>query len=139
MTYRLALKAEGPNYLYWQTIDQLIGIADIPVNPDSSFTPQTDVAQSLSGMTYPRGFSQATWHFAGLTVEQRQILRSFCPAPALSAEVYIETATNEQTVCGDDEFIQCSAILHWVANDEEIQAGRVLGLDLLFTHLVDVP
>lgn len=138
MAYRLAAKVEGPNYLYWQTLDQLIGLADIPINPDSSYTPQTDVAQALSGMTYPRGFATAIWHFAGLSVEQRRILRSFCPAPALSAEVYIETTTNERTLCDSDEWIQAEAILHWSAGDEEIQAGHVLGVDLLFTHIAEI-
>jgi hypothetical protein len=138
MTFRLALKAEGPNPLYWQTLDQLIGQANISVNPDAGYIPQSDVAKTLSGLSVARGFAAATWQFTALTNAQRQILRSFCPAPAMSAEVYIETLTNELTVCDVDEFIQCSAILHWRPGDEEQQAGHTMGLEILFSHLVEI-
>jgi hypothetical protein len=136
MTFRLALKAEGPNPLYWSSLDQLIGIANISVNPDASYIPQSDVVKSLSGLFIPRGFAAAKWHFNALTVGQRQTLKSFCPS--LSAEIYFETLSNEISLCNDEEWIQALAIMHWPAGDEEIQAGRVMGLELLFTHLVEI-
>ena len=136
MTFRLALKAEGNNPFYWSSLDQLIGIANISVSPDAGYIPQSDVAKTLSGLSVARGFAAATWRFTALTNAQRQILKSFCPG--LSAEVYIETLTNELTVCDVDEWIQCSAILHWKPGDEEQQAGRTMGLEILFTHLVEI-
>jgi hypothetical protein len=136
MTFRLALKAEGNNPLYWSSLDQLIGVANISVNPDASYQPQSDVAKSLSGLFIPRGFPAAKWHFNALTVGQRQILKSFCPS--LSAEVYFETLSNEISLCDDEVWIQATAILHWPAGDEEIQAGRVMGLELLFTHIAEI-
>lgn len=136
MPFRLAAKVEGPNYLYWQTVDQLIGQANISFNPDAGYIPQSDAAKTLSGLTIARGYAAATWHFNALTNAQRQILKSFCPG--LSAEVYIETLTNELTVCDVDEWIQALAVVHWKPGDEEQQAGKTLGLELLFTHLVEI-
>lgn len=136
MTYRLAVKAEGSNPLYWFSIDQLIGEADIPIQPDASYVPQSEVVKTLGGLTYARGFAVATWHWNGLTNAQRAILRAICPNQ--SAEVYIETSTNELTLCNDIEFVQCSAICHWPPGDEEQQSNKTLGLDLLFTHLIEI-
>lgn len=136
MTFRLALKAEGANPLYWQTLDQLIGFADIPIDPDFSYTPQSDVVKAVSGLSFPRGFASAMWHFNALTNTQRQTLKSFCPN--LSAEVYIETLSNEQTVCGDDEWIQALAVMNWTAGDETKDSNKTLGLDIVFTHLVEI-
>ena len=136
MTFRLALKVEGPNPLYWESIDLLIGQADIPAKPEWSFTPQAEVFQCLAGGSFPRGFASAAWHWNILNAEQRAILKEFCPAS--SAEVYIETATNEIDFYGDIVFIQALAIMHWPRADEDLQINKVLGLDLLFTHLEEV-
>ena len=136
MTFRLAALSEGSNPIYWQTLDQLIGQADIPVNPDCGYIPQAEVVKTLSGMSVARGYASASWHWNALTMEQRAILRTICPG--ISAQVYIETQTNELNVCGDPEFVQCSAIMHWVAGEEIQESSRDLGLDLLFTHLIEV-
>ena len=136
MTFRLALKAEGPNPLYWQTLDQLIGHADIPVDPDAGYSPQVEIVRTLAGGGYARGYAIATWHWSVITNEQRAILREFCPGA--SAEVYIETPTNELTLCNTQEWIQALAIMHWNAGEEDQQAESTLGLDLTFTHLVEV-
>lgn len=136
MTYRLAALSEGSNSLYWLSIDQLIGEANIPIQPDASYIPQSEVVKTLSGLDYARGFAVAVWHWNGLTNRQRAILRAICPGQ--SAEIYIETSTNELTACNDIEFIQCSAICHWMPGDEVQEAGKMIGLDLTFTHLVEI-
>jgi hypothetical protein len=136
MTFRLALKAEGPNPFYWQSLQQLIGRADIPADPDASYTPHTEVVKTLSGKTKARGYPSAAWYWAVITEDQRAILREICPGA--SAEVYIETVTNDLDLYGDPEFIQCSAIMHWTPEDEDKQAGNTLGLGIVFTHLVEV-
>ena len=136
MTFRLALKTEGDNPLYWQSIDQLIGMADISIDPDAEFTPHAEVVPTLSGQAVGRGFAIAKWHWNVLSEDQRAILREFCPD--VSSEVYIETETNEIDLYGDPIFIQASAIMRWPAGGEDLQIKRVLGLDILFTHLVEV-
>lgn len=135
-TFRLAIKAEGDNPFYWASLDALIGQADIPVNPDAGYIPQGEVVKSLSGLSYARGYASATWHWNVLTNAQRATLRAICPGA--SAEVYIETPTNEVDFYGDIEFIQALAIMHWPPSDEDQQSDKTMGLDLLFTHLVEV-
>lgn len=136
-TFRLALKAEGPNPLYWSTLDQLIGVANIPTEPDASFVPQGEVVRTLSGLGYARGYASAVWHFPIVTNAQRAILKAFCSGA--SAEVYIETPTNEVDVSNDIVFIQALAIMHWTSNDEVQEADKTLGLDILFDHLAEIP
>jgi hypothetical protein len=136
MTFRLAPIVEGANPLYWQSLDELIGRANIPTDPDASYTPHAEVIKTLSGKTKARGFPSAAWYWAAVTDEQREILRAICPGA--SAEVYIETTTNELDLYGNPEFIQCSAIMHWTPEDEDKQAGNTLGLGIVFTHLVEV-
>jgi hypothetical protein len=135
-TFRLALKVEGSNPIYWESLDTLIGQANIPINPDASFAPQSEVVKALSGRTFGRGFASALWHWNVISNDQRATLREFCPGT--SSEVYIETPTNEETLCGETEFIQALAIMHWPAGDEEQQSDKTLGLEIGFTHLVEV-
>lgn len=137
MTFRLALKVEGPNYLYWQTLDQLIGLADVSYDPDAGFIPQGEVVEALSGKSVARGFATVSWHWNVLTLQQRAILKEFCPGA--SAEVYIETTTNEIDLYDDPIFIQALAIMHWPTGDEDIQGDKILGLEVTFTHLIEVP
>jgi hypothetical protein len=136
MTFRLAPKSVGENPIYWESLDQLIGRADIPTDPDASYTPHAEVVKTLSGKTKARGFPSAGWYFSVITDEQRAVLREICPGS--SSEVYIETSTNDLDLYGDPEFIQCSAIMHWTPEDEDKQAGKTLGLGIVFTHLVAI-
>jgi len=135
-SYMIALKAEGPNPLYWYTLEELIWDAGIPNNPDSSYVPHSEVVRSLSGRSYARGYPTATWHWDVISAANRATLRSFCPGA--SAEVYIRTRTNEIEVSGQDVFIDCLAVMNWMAGEEEQEVKKNLGLDIIFTHLIEV-
>ena len=136
MTYMIALKAEGSNPFYWYALEDLIWDGNVPNNPDSSYIPHSEVVKSLNGLAYARGYPSAVWHWDIITDENRAILRDFCPGA--SAEVYISTRTNEIDVSGNEVFIDCLAIMNWPTGEEDQQVDKTLGLDITFTHLVEV-
>ena len=136
MTFKIALLEDGPDPDHWSTIASLIGQADVSFNPDASFNPQAEVVGTQAGTDVGRGFATARWYWAALTLEQRAILKEFCPN--VSSQVYIETQTNEIDLDGERIWIQAQAVMKWPQGDEDQQAEKSLGLEIIFTHLVEV-
>ncbi len=136
MTFRLAPLSVGDNPLYWDDLSDLLGVADEPVEPDANYRPQSEAVVTLDGQTLARGYAVALWTFSGLTPAQRYALRQICPG--LSADVYIETLTNEFGASGNRIWIQAQAIMHWTDGDEDIAANATLNCEVRFTHLIEV-
>lgn len=135
MTFRLAPISET-NPLYWDSLEDLLSSADIPVAPDWSYQPYSEVVRTLGGLRYGRGYPIAVWRFEAITPDQRNVLRSFCAD--LSARVHIETATNEIDTYGDPVFVQCSAVMNWTEGEEDRQIDKTLGVEIVFTELVEI-
>jgi len=136
MTFRLAPLVEGDNPIYWATLQELIGEADMPIQPDASYLPFQEPVELASGNLRGLGYPSAIWLLTGITPAQRYILRQICPGA--SAEVYVETMTNEYDVSGNREWIQARAVMKWKTGEEDIQADKTLDLEIEFTHLVEV-
>jgi hypothetical protein len=85
-----------------------------------------------NGLKQGQGFPIAIWRFNQLSNANRQVLKTLCPG--LSAEVYIQTKTNE--LDGSDlEWKVFKCIMNWTPEDEDKQANRTLAVVLTFTHL----
>lgn len=136
MTFRLATLASGSNPIYWATVQELLGAADVPALPDASYRPFAEVVETMGGGSFGRGYPQAVWSFDALTAEQHYILRQICPG--LSADVYIETLTNEFDASGNRLWIQAQAVMKWTGGEEDIQADTPLNVEINFTHIVEV-
>jgi hypothetical protein len=121
----------------WMLLFDLISVAGKPVDPEWTFNPYSDVRKLGSGNLRGRGFASATWHWNILRDSQREILRSFCPAPALTSKGYIRTPINE-TSSGEKTWKNFFVIINLPVGDEDKQAGKVLGLTIAFTNLVEV-
>lgn len=135
--FRLAPISAGSNPDNWSTLDELIGMADMPADPDAKFRRFSSATKTLGGSLFGRGFSIATWELTGLVGEQKVALRNICPG--LSAPVYIETMTNDYDLCSNERiWIQAQAIMEWPAGEEDIQDEKTLGLLLSFTKLVEI-
>ncbi len=135
MTFRIAPIAEGNNPLYWYELNEYLGEADIPVTPDWSYRPFVESVRTLGGSKFGRGYPVATWGMQ-LTAHQRYQLRQICPG--LSAQVYIETPTNEVDLYGDPIWIQASAVMNWTDGDEDRQSDKTLNAEIIFTEIVEV-
>lgn len=137
MTFKLAALSTGPDPDDWTALQDLIGEADEPIYPEASYMPFQEAVELQSGKLRQLGYPSAVWSFTGLTAEQRYQLRQICPGG--SADVYIETMTNEYDVNGDRIWIQAQAIMKWQVGEEDIQADRTMNLEIVFTHMVEVP
>lgn len=135
MTFKIAPLTEGNNPIYWYDLDDYLSEADIPIRPDWSFRQYSDSAKTLGGAKFGRGFPVATWSMP-LTASQRYKLREICPG--LSADVYVETPTNELDIYGEIIWIQAQAVMNWTDGEENRQVGRTLDAEIVFTELVEV-
>lgn len=136
MTFRIAPLSAGDNPIYWYELSALLSAADMPIEPDATYRPQSESVATLDGKTYARGYPSALWSFDGLTPAQKYKLRQICPE--LSADVYIETLTNEYDINGDRIWIQAQAIMHWTDNDEDIAANITMNVEVRFTHIIEI-
>lgn len=135
MTFRLAALSTGSNPIYWDSLQDLLGEADMPFEPDASYEPYVEPVTLANGKKRGMGLPIATWIMT-LTKTQKYILRQFCTGA--SASVYIETPTNDFDVSGNQEWIQASAIMEWQDGEEDIDAELTRDLTIRFTHLVEV-
>lgn len=134
--FKLAALSTGSDPDDWDTLDTLLSLNNVPVEPEWTYQPYSEIAKTLAGSGYGRGFAIATWHLNIAHNTQRTILRTFCPGT--SAEVYLSTPTNEDDTNGDPVFKDFRATMHWMAGQEDKQIRHTLGIDLTFTHLVEV-
>jgi len=131
MPFKIANLATGPDPADWETLEDLLSI-----EPDWTFQPYAEVVELHSGSNYGRGFASATWHLNIAHNAQRATLRTFCPG--VSAQVYISTPTNEDESNGDPVFKNFLSTMNWMAGQEDKQIRYTLGIDITFTHLVEV-
>lgn len=106
-----------------------------PVDPDWSYRPYANSVKLGNGHDKGMGYPSATWRWNQLPDAAREVLRTLCPG--LSSNVYIRTPINE-TSSGVKTWKTFQAIMHWTPEDEDKQAGRTLGIVVVFTHLVEV-
>jgi hypothetical protein len=139
MDYKIAPISYGDNPDNWPTIQEWIGEADVRIDPDSGWQSQAEKVESLSGMDVARGYAIATWHWNALSNHQRQVLREICGGSNLSARVYLQTDTNDEDLCtGEPIWKTLEGIAHWVEGEEDKEADETVGIDITFTHLVEV-
>jgi hypothetical protein len=111
-----------------------LGVPIIP--PKSFFTPVTEVVTLGDGSTRGVGTPTASWHWGFIKQDQRDMLRTFCPEPDVSATVYIRTYTREMDGYASDAPQYFQAVMHWPVLEEEVDAGRRLDFKIDFTQLI---
>jgi hypothetical protein len=119
-------------------IDELLQTTEsTATDPDWSFEPFTTSVRLANGTLRGNGYPRAVWRWNIMTDANRQTLRDLISTD-LSGWVYIRTATNDVDMYGDIIFNTYYGIMTWSDQDEDIQADKVLGLVLTFTHLTEV-
>lgn len=107
------------------------------IDPDWSFQQFSTSIRLGDGTLKGVGFPIAKWRWNIMEDLNRQALKAFVGSD-LSAQLYIRTATNDVDSYGDIVFKSYSCIVNWPDTDEDFQADKVLGLILVFTHLIEV-
>ena len=101
--------------------------------PYATYQAHSEITDTVDGGAVGRGFPIVVWQFSGLTLDQRDQLRSFCSG--VSATVYIETQSNED----EDEFVQLECKMIWpLTENAPATGGRRETLAITFRVLQDV-
>lgn len=129
--FKIALLSAGDNPNNW---DALASILDGP-EPDWSYRPYQEAVMLGNGQKRGMGFPSATWTWRGISETDRETLRGYCSG--LSAEVYVATPTNE-TTSGARDWINASAIMQWMDEDEEKNVNHTLDFQVEFTAITEV-
>ncbi len=109
-----------------------------PIYPDWSYLPFSGVDKLGSAKLRGQGFAVVKWRWNIIHDIHRETLRAYCPSPALSADpVFIYTPVNE-TSSGAKTWKAFQTVMNWTPEDENKQAGKTLGLIIVFTNLVEV-
>ena len=138
-TFLIAAKATGADPDDWTEVETLLSNASADVTLralDWEFQTCSRVQRLGDGTDLGRGSPRARWTFGGLRPEQRENLKDFCSG--LTAEVYIRTPENE-TTAGVRDWGDYLCIMHWTAGPELVGTEWVEQVEMVFTHLADVP
>lgn len=120
----------------WETLQDIIGEANMPIMPDDSFFPHSSYSDNGDGSRTPQGFIKVIWRFKMVRSTQREALRDFCPD--LSAEVYLRTRTNERDQYGNRVWINLSGQMLWPPEDETVDGEYNGDLDIEFRSCVEI-
>lgn len=100
--------------------------------PASTFQPFAELRKAASGKVLGVGFPSASWSWAYLSRNQRDLLRAYCPNA--SANVFIRTRLQDN----GGEYKTYQAYLYWPEN-EEMDGDTYLNFTLRFAYLVEQP
>jgi hypothetical protein len=128
----VAISASTWSYFPLINVESLTALATAP---KGDFFPWLEAVTLGSGMMRAAGRPWAKWLWSYgpndyIPRLMREALRVFCPAPAKSSRVYIQTKINE-----NDIYQTFSAIMHW-PDAEKREHGVRLGFEIEFRNLV---
>ena len=119
--FRIASLSAGPDVEDWDQLSTVLNVgtgSEVQL-PEWSYVPYQSFDDVLSGDRVGNGFPVVTWRWKALRPQQREVLRSYCPHPALSGWVYIYTPTNE-TLMGERIWVALKAKMLWMPADEQV-------------------
>jgi len=138
-TFRLAALGDS-NPSNWNTLASLLAGTDISASPDWTHTPYSTYSERGDGGRTGHGTPIVAWRWKGLRQSQRESLRTIITN--LSAQVYIQTPTNETSSSGTVRVwanYLCQAL--WMPVDENVENINIdvlKDVDLEFRHCVVV-
>jgi hypothetical protein len=100
--------------------------------PHAGYRPYSTVIRLGDGTQQGNGFPIVTWHWASVTVAERDALIGDL-GDDLSAARFIRTRLP------DNSFATFECIMHRPTGEEDLQAGKILSFDIEFTHCVIIP
>jgi hypothetical protein len=110
----------------------------IIANPRSAYRPHSDAVRDANGALHGMGLPVAEWHWDIMRPGEADVLENYLNG-ALSAAVVIRTKLNRLDESDAYTYGTFNAIMNWPTGDEDVQARRVLGLTITFTHLELIP
>jgi hypothetical protein len=111
---------------------ELLTTLGIRAAPQSGYRPYSATIRLGDGTLQGNGFPVVTWHWAFLTVAEREVFMEPL-AGALSMTACIRTRLPDNT------WATFSCILNVPTGEENLSVGKVIGFDLTFTQCVFIP
>lgn len=127
-----AVSNQAFTYINLTNVETLNTVDTRNYAPKSTFRPYTDSVSLANGRVRGLGRPIASWRWGYIPLHMRTALRTYCPNPSKSYDVYIRTRTNEA-----DAYAVYSAVVLW-PDDEDKDAGRRIGFVLEFRNLVAI-
>lgn len=121
-------------YKYGATEDDLELLPDLGIRaaPQSGYRPYSASLVLADGTLLGQGFPVATWHWSFITIAERDVFVAGIGG-ALSGPVVIRSRLPDNT------WATFECIQNMPTGEENLQAGKILGFDLEFTHCVLIP
>lgn len=112
---------------------ELLPAAGIRAAPQSGYRPYATTIALGDGTLRGQGYPIVTWHWAFVTVAERDVFLAFLDEGALSGEVFMRTRLPDNTWAT----FQC--IQNLPTGEENLSVGKIIGFDVEFTHLILIP
>jgi hypothetical protein len=79
------------------------------------------------------GFPIVTWHWAFVTVAERDVFIDLLDEGALSGPAFIRTRLPDNT------WATFECVMNMPTGEENLSVGKILGFDIQFTHCIMIP
>lgn len=112
---------------------ELLPIAGIRAAPQAGYRPYAGTITLGDGTLRGQGYPIVTWHYAFVTVAERDVFFDLLDEGALSGEAFIRTRLPDSTWAT----FQC--VMNMPTGEENLQVGKILGFDVEFTHCILIP
>jgi len=116
----------------------LIGMEDLKAlglrgSPQPGYRPFSTVVKLGDNTQKGQGFPIVTWHWAFLSVAERDVFISMTSAGSLSAPAFIRSRLPDNT------WATFECIMNLPTGEENLSVGQIIGFDLVFTECVLIP
>lgn len=112
---------------------ELLPAAGIRAAPQSGYRPYSVTVTLGDGTLQGHGAPIVTWHWAFVTVEERDVFIDLLDEGALSGPVFIRTRLPDNT------WATFECIQNMPTGEENLSSGKIINFDVEFTHCILIP
>ncbi len=112
---------------------ELLPAAGIRAAPQAGYRPYAFTILLGDGTLRGQGFPIVTWHWAFVTVAERDVFMDLLDEAALSGPAFIRTRLP------DNSWATFDCIMNAPTGEENLSVGKIIGFDVEFTHCILIP
>lgn len=118
------------SFTYWEIGPSIADLLNVHFDLDldepyqDGYVPYTVSKDTASGVVYGHGWEATAWRWGVITLEDRAVLKSYCPGR--SAEVYIRTRDSNW------DWVYCKAVMIWPEKENPPSNGSMIDLVIVF-------
>ena len=112
---------------------ELLPAAGIRAAPQAGYRPYAFTIQLGDGTLRGQGYPIVTWHWAFVTVAERDVFVDMLDAGALSGPAFIRTRLPDNT------WATFECIVNMPTGEENLSVGKIINFDVELTHCILIP